>query len=185
MSTARTDAEFTEFVHARLPYFRRVTVAICRDPHRAEDVLQTALTKLYVAWPRVRRDGAEEAYLRRIIVRADIDDRRRPWRRERDVPPGLDPAAREGLGVAHRLSMYAALQELPDAQRRVVVLRHWMGLSVAETAADLGLAEGTVKAYTSRALETLRTRLEDPPDLPDGVLDAPADAVATAPAAHT
>ena len=51
----------------------------CGDWHRAEDLLQTALVKLYVAWPRLHRDGREEAYARQIIVRANIDEHRRAW----------------------------------------------------------------------------------------------------------
>jgi len=160
---ADRDAAFTAFVAARQDHLRRIAVAVCGDPHRAEDVLQDALTKLYLAWPRVRRDGREEAYARRIIVRADLDDRRRPWRRERTSIEGHDPAAPASLAPEDRDSLYDALRALPPMQRRTVLLRHWLGLSVAETAADLGVAEGTVKAYTARALDALRHHLDDTP----------------------
>jgi RNA polymerase sigma-70 factor (sigma-E family) len=157
--TSRTrDAEFSEFVAARQVHLRRIAYAICGDWHRADDLLQTALTKLYVAWPRVRRDGREEAYVRQIIVRADIDEHRRPWRRERPGLDGLDDAveAPSGLPVEERSELFAALQDLPVMQRRTVVLRHWLGLSVEETAAELGISTGTVKSHTSRAVASLR-----------------------------
>lgn len=154
------DAAFTEFVLARQTHLRRIAYAICGDWHRSEDVLQIALAKLYAAWPRIHGAGKEEAYVRRIIVNADLDDRRRPWRRER---PGLDthdPAARAALPVEERSALFDALQDLPVMQRKVVVLRHWLGLSVAETAHELGIREGTVKSHSSRGLTALRSVLE-------------------------
>lgn len=159
MTSAR-DAEFTEFVAARQVHLRRIAYAVCGDWNRADDLLQTALTKLYLAWPRLHRDGREEAYTRQIIVRADIDDRRRPWRqRERSGLDGHDRAARAGLPPEERSALFEALQTLPEMQRKVVVLRHWLGLSVAETAAELGIAEGTVKSHASRGVERLQAVL--------------------------
>ena len=134
---------------------------MCGDWHRAEDVLQTALTKLYVAWPRVNRDGREDAYVRQIIVRTTIDETRRPWwRRERPGLEGVDPAAREPLAIEERSALLEALLGLPPMQRRVVVLRHWLGLSVEETAADLRISTGTVKSHSHRGLERLRGELD-------------------------
>jgi RNA polymerase sigma-70 factor (sigma-E family) len=154
------EAAYVEFVTARRPHLRRMAYVISGDWHRADDLLQQALVKLYVAWPRVRRDGREEAYVRQIMLRAHIDESRRPWRRERATDRLPDHAAREPLAVEERTVLMAALQRLPDAQRMCVVSRHWLGLSVAETAAELRLAEGTVKSYTSRGLATLQGLLE-------------------------
>jgi RNA polymerase sigma-70 factor (sigma-E family) len=154
--TEDRDEAFTQFVATRRTHLRRVAYAICGDWHRAEDLVQTALVKLYVAWPRVERDGREEAYVRTIIVRADIDESRRPWRRERPGLEGPDRAAREPLPVEERSALFAALQDLPTMQRKTVVLRHWLGLSVTETARELGVAEGTVKSNASRGLAKLQ-----------------------------
>ena len=138
--------------------------AVCGDWDRAEDLLQTSLTKLYVAWPRVRRDGCEEAYVRQVIVRANLDEIRRPWRRREQ--PGLDghddTAPQRDLDA--RCDLFAALQSLPEMQRTVVVLRYWLGLSVIETATDLRISQGTVKSHAHRGLERLRTKvpLADP-----------------------
>lgn len=133
---------------------------MCGDWHRAEDVLQVALTKLYVAWPRVHHDGREDAYVRQVIVRTMIDETRRPWwRRERSGLDGLDAAHREPLPVEERSALVDALLELPPMQRSVVVLRHWLGLSVEETAADLRISTGTVKSHSHRALGRLRETL--------------------------
>ena len=164
MRTEERDAAYTEFVHARRTHLRRIAYATCGDWHRADDLVQTALVKLYLAWPRVRRDGAEEAYARTIIMRSHIDESRRPWRRER---PGLDgaadPTAREPLPVEERSALFEALQRLPLMQRKTVLLRHWLGLSVAETAAELRISEGTVKSHTSRGIAALQSTLEPGP----------------------
>lgn len=156
MREAEREAAFSEFVRARRTHLRRVAYAICGDWHRADDLVQTALVKLYVAWPRVTRDGREEAYVRTIIVRADIDERRRPWRRERTGLPAVDRPAREELPVEERSALFEALQALPAMQRKVVVLRHWLGLSVEETAHELRIGPGTVKSHSSRGLAALR-----------------------------
>lgn len=123
MSRTDRDTAYTVFVEARQTHLRRMAYAVCGDWHRADDLLQTALVKLYVAWPRLHRDGREEAYVRQIIVRANIDESRRPWRREWSGLDGHHPAARGGLPVEERSALIDALQELPVMQRKVVVLR--------------------------------------------------------------
>ena len=151
----RHDEAFSDFVAARQTHLRRIAYALCGDWHRADDLLQTALTKLYVAWPRIRHEGGEEAYVRQIMVRANIDESRRPWRRERPTDTLPDAAAPDGTPVEDRSALFEALQALPEQQRKVVVLRHWLGLSVRETAAELRISEGTVKSHSSRGLAAL------------------------------
>jgi RNA polymerase sigma-70 factor (sigma-E family) len=150
------DAEFEAYVAAARPRLRALAYSLCGDWHRADDVLQTALAKLYVAWPRVVRASDPDAYVRRTIARASIDEFRRPWRRREQT--GLDGHDQPGADAAvlERHDLVAALQQLPEMQRKTVVLRHWLGMSVAETAHDLGIAEGTVKSHTSRALSALQ-----------------------------
>lgn len=155
----RHDAAFSDFVAARQTHLRRIAYALCGDWHRADDLLQTALTKLYVAWPRIRHEGGEEAYVRQIMVRANIDESRRPWRRERPSDQLPDTPADRGTDVEERSALFAALQALPEQQRKVVVLRHWLGLSVRETATELRINEGTVKSHSSRGLAALEVVL--------------------------
>ncbi|MEP9363360.1 SigE family RNA polymerase sigma factor [Nocardioides sp. CN2-186] len=161
MSPAERDAAFSEFVGARRTHLRRVAYALCGDWHRADDLVQTALVKLYIAWPRIVRDGREEAYVRTILVRADVDEHRRPWRREAVGLPHAETPAREPLPVEERSALFEALQALPTMQRKVVVLRHWLGLSVAETAHELRISQGTVKSHSSRGIESLRAVLAE------------------------
>jgi RNA polymerase sigma-70 factor (sigma-E family) len=143
----RTDAReqaYVEFVTARQTHLRRIAYAICGDWDRADDLLQAALVKLYVAWPRVQRLGSEDAFVRRIIVRANVDEHRGSGRHQ---IPGA-----EGHGGA---TLFEALQALPAVQRKIVVLRHWLGLSVEETAEELGISPGSVRSHASRALASL------------------------------
>ena len=152
------DEEFSGFVVARRLHLLRTAYALCGDWHRADDLVQTSLIKLYAAWRRVER-GSEEAYVRTILVRAHIDQTRRPWwKRERsgDLPERPVPADQ----IEERSELFDALQALPEMQRKVVVLRHWLQLSVAETARELRISTGTVKSHSSRGLDALRSRLE-------------------------
>lgn len=153
------DATYVEFVAARQDHLRRIALAVTGDWHSADDVLQTALLKLYFAWPRIRADGNPEAYARRIIMRCDVDRRRRPWRRERPTDLLPDRAATETPGPEEQSALFEALRALPVQQRKVVVLRHWLGLSVRETADELGISEGTVKSHSSRGLAALESVL--------------------------
>ena len=159
MRSTDRDAAFSDFVAARQTHLRRIAYALCGDWHRADDLLQTALTKLYVAWPRIRHEGNEEAYVRQIMVRANIDESRRPWRRERPTEHLPEAAAQGPTSTEERSALFDALQALPEQQRKVVVLRHWLGLSVRETAAELGIVEGTVKSHSSRGLAALEAVL--------------------------
>jgi RNA polymerase sigma-70 factor (sigma-E family) len=155
------DREFREFVDARALVMRRTAFLLCGDWHRAEDIVQTALTKLYVAWSRVRKDSVD-AYARKVLVRTAIDEGRRGFfQRERitdDVPE------RPVADHASDLDLKLALDALPAGQRAVVVLRYWEDLSITETARILGRTEGTVKSQASKGLAALRDLLVDEPE---------------------
>ena len=155
------DEVFAGYVERRRPQLYRAAWLLCGDPHRAEDVVQAALTKLYVAWPRVERADSVDAYVRRAIVNAHVDETRRPWRRE-SASDDLPEAAVAAEPVEDHDALWTALRSLPPGMRKVVVLRHFWGLSVEETAADLGVSTGTVKSQTSAALRALRTVLAEP-----------------------
>jgi RNA polymerase sigma factor (sigma-70 family) len=118
-----------------------------------------ASLKLYVAWPRLRDPNAAEAWARRTLVRANIDESRRPWRRERTSLDGHDEAAPALSSYEERSALVEVLQQLPAMQRKVVVLRHMVDLSVSETASELGISEGTVKSHSSRGLIALEKAL--------------------------
>jgi RNA polymerase sigma-70 factor (sigma-E family) len=156
------DAEFGEFLDSRAMVMRRTAYLLCGgDWHRAEDLVQTTLTKIYVAWPRIRRDGSVDAYSRKIMVRAAIDESRKAYRRRESVVDELpETSAVPPVGVEDAVDVRRALAQLPAGQRAVVVLRYWEDLSVTETAHALGKSEGTIKSQAAKGLAALRRLLE-------------------------
>ncbi|AGL20113.1 SigE family RNA polymerase sigma factor [Actinoplanes sp. N902-109] len=155
--------DYREFVSARLEGFRRTAFLLCGDWHNADDLVSSALLKVLRHWRRVSAMDDPEAYVRRVLLRNLIDERRRPWRRESSwawVPEqAVDPV--DGP-VTDRVAVVAALKQLPPRQRAAVVLRYFCDLSVEQTAAELGCSTGTVKSQTARALEGMRTAMSKP-----------------------
>jgi len=147
-------------VQRRLKLFRAACL-LCGDPHQAEDIVQDALARLCVAWPRVSRADNIDAYARRTIINSHLNHLRRPWRREHVAADVGDRPTAVHLPTEDLQVMWMALRNLPLGQRKVVILRHYLGLSVEETAADLGVSPGTVKSQTSDALAALRRALSD------------------------
>lgn len=162
----RVEAEFTEYVDGRLPALRRTAYFLCGDWHAAEDLVQQALVKVYVAWGRLHTRESLDGYVRQVLVRVYLDERRRPWRRERpaDVLPDRPAAADSAYDETD--SLMAALADLPVQQRAVVVLRYWEDLSVDETARTLQISSGTVKSHAHRGLAALRAALGSPSGQP-------------------
>jgi RNA polymerase sigma-70 factor (sigma-E family) len=142
--------------------WRRTAYLLCGNWHTADDLLSTALVKLFRQWKRASAMEQPEAYMRRILLNAWLDERRRPWRREHayaDPPDRVDPA--DPSRATERLAMIQLLDELPPRRRAVLVLRFFCDLSVEECADLLGVSTGTIKSQTARALDTLRAMLAD------------------------
>lgn len=160
------DDAFGDYVAGRAEAMRATAYLLCGDWHQAEDIVQTAFTKLYLAWHRVARHEVLDAYVRRIVVRTFLDERRRSWRRERSTAtvPEL-PAAPTG-DVEDRIVLLRALAAMPPRQRAVLVLRYWEDLDIAATARALGCSTGNVKSQTNRGLRTLRGLLDVPELVP-------------------
>ena len=158
---------FSSYVRARGPVLLRTARSLTANPSDAEDLLQTALTKTYVAWDRIEDHRALDGYVRRALV----NTRTSQWRKrkvdefaceELPEPAGLpapDPAEEQVLHDA----MWRAVMKLPDRQRAMVVLRYYEDLSEVQTAEVLGVSVGTVKSAVSRALGKLR---QDPELVP-------------------
>ncbi|TIC86638.1 SigE family RNA polymerase sigma factor [Nocardioides sp. GY 10127] len=163
-------AEFTAFAEARQQALLRAAYLMVGEQSLAQDLVQEALTKTYVAWPRLRRTEAAEAYTRRAITTTAISwFRRRSWSGERatDVLPEADGAALRDHAddVARRDWLWAGLQQLPPRQRVAVVLRYYEDLTEAQTAEAMGCAVGTVKSQVSAGLRRLREHLGPDADL--------------------
>jgi RNA polymerase sigma-70 factor (sigma-E family) len=177
--TTSRDEEFRAYVLARRGQLvRTATFLASGDRFAAEDLVQTALMRLYVAWPRVRTETVD-AYARKSLTNALIDDRRRAFtRHERAHAEVPDVGVDDRSPTETETAVFAALAALPPRMRAAVVLRHLCELNVAETAEALGCSEGTVKSQTARGLSQLRAALT--PDIlqPSGLsteLDASVD----------
>ncbi|GIG85577.1 SigE family RNA polymerase sigma factor [Plantactinospora endophytica] len=154
------DEEFREFVAARSAALLRTAYLLAGDWATAEDLLQTALTKTYLAWKRLGEIEAVEPYARRVLINTATSWWRRRWHGERptEVLPER-PAPDQIEEQLERDRLWRHVRTLPVRQRAVLVLRFYEDLSEAQTAALLDISPGTVKSQTSRALSTLRRRL--------------------------
>jgi RNA polymerase sigma-70 factor (sigma-E family) len=158
--STRWDAEFTEFVAARSPQLYRNAYLLTTSPHAAEDLVQTALARAYAAWWRVRGAADPVAYVHGILIKAFLSDRRRRSSGELPTEHVPEEVARDA-DPAQRLALMAALADLGERDRAVVVLRYWEDRSVAETADQLGLSVAAVRNRSLRALRSLRGLLDE------------------------
>ena len=159
---ADKETEFASFMARSAPALARTAWLLCGDTHQAEELVQQALMKTYLAWPKARQ-GEPLAYARRVLANQRIDG----WRRHRrevlmasDTLP--DRGTRESSADLHaeRDRLTHALLELPTKQRRIVVLRHLEGLTEREVADAVGVSIGTVKSTASRGIARLREVLQ-------------------------
>jgi len=154
---------FAELVDARSTALLRLAYAVVGDHQLAQDLLQEALVKVYVAWPRLRDASGAEAYARRTIVTTAIS-----WRRRRsfheppvDVVPDSEGDADQGDRLAIHDVLWQQVRGLPPRQRTALVLRYYEDLSEAETAELMGCSTGTVKSQASHAMTRLRALLDE------------------------
>ncbi len=156
------DADFTAYLQARQGALLRTAYLLTGDQHQAEDLVQTALAKLYLAWDRVRDRESVDAYVRRILVNEHNSLWRRAWKRnERPTEVLPEAPVLDEYDDGTSTALWAAVQTLPRKARAVLVLRYYEQLTEAETAEVLGISVGTVKSQTSRALAALREHTPD------------------------
>lgn len=148
------DASFTAFMLEAQPSLLRTAYFLTGDPDLARELVQDALVRTYLAWPKVRQDTAM-AYVRRILVNGRADHARRL---RREVPSLVLREAPVEADTTHleREQLVDLLAKLPEQQRKVIVLRYCADLSERQTAELLGLSVGGVKSAASRGLAALR-----------------------------
>ena len=162
--SAESDEQFREFMRGRWPAMVRLAYGLTGDLGHAEDVAQAAFARAYASWARVARTGDPDAYVRRIVINENHSRFRRRRVTESLVDAVPEPAGQPTAGPADALgdneALLKALRRLGPRQRAVIVLRFWMDMSEAETAAALNCSVGTVKSQASRALAALRGSAE-------------------------
>lgn len=162
MEQARA-GEYDAFVAARWSVlFHLARLLTGGDRHRAEDLLQESLVKLWFVWPKVA-DEAPEAYVRKVLARAAARSARRRWWGERPVErlPDVAAAGDVSATVAERSRLEAALARLSPQQRAAVVLRYYQDLPDRQVAEALGCPVGTARSHAARGVARLRRLLAD------------------------
>ncbi|MEV0613675.1 SigE family RNA polymerase sigma factor [Nonomuraea sp. NPDC050404] len=161
MQTVGWEDEFREYVMARGPALLRAANQLTGHPLDAEDLLQSALAKTYLAWERIEDRGALDGYVRRAMVNINISQ----WRRRKleeypsdELPEPAPSESAVAFSEAHE-ALEQALRELPERMRAAIVLRYYEDMTEPEIARTLGISVGTVKSTVSRAMAKLRTAL--------------------------
>ena len=154
------DEAFSDFVATHSAALMRLAYLLTGRRSDAEDAVQNSLLKVYLAWSRIERVEAIEAYARKTLVREVSTVRRGPLRRlfVTDRVPETAVVC-EADAVETKDVLHAALLQLPARQRAVIVLRYFGDLTEQQTADVLGVRVGTVKQHAARGLARLRDEL--------------------------
>jgi RNA polymerase sigma-70 factor (sigma-E family) len=154
----------TALYQAHAVSFVRLAVVMLGDRAAAEDVVQEAFCGLYRRWRHLHEPAKALQYVRTSVFngcRSQLRARSRAERRDLEHPARHSASAEEhALVEEEHQQVLAALRGLPARQREVLVLRYYLDLSEADTAAAMGISQGTVKSTTSRALATLGRKVQ-------------------------
>jgi RNA polymerase sigma-70 factor (sigma-E family) len=154
----RGETEYREFASARATQLFRLAFLMCGDWHEAEDLVQTTLASLFVAWNRVRRRDSMDTYARRVLVNAFISQRRLKRSSEMPIAQIADVRA-PAVDADLRLTLVAALRTLPPRSRAVVVLRYLEDHSIESVAQLMDATPAAIKSLNTRGLTQLRELL--------------------------
>jgi RNA polymerase sigma factor (sigma-70 family) len=162
---ADAEQEFVDFARLHSDWLFRTALAITADWHHAQDLTQTTMAKIFVAWSRVRSAESPRAYARGVLIKAWLSDRRR--RSSHEVPTA-EMDAGSVADFAESVAVIETLRALEPRDRAVLVLRFIEGRSVEQTARDLGMSRSAVSTATPRALSRARALFEEPAVPDDG-----------------
>jgi RNA polymerase sigma-70 factor (sigma-E family) len=155
------DAGFRDYVTARGPSLLRAAYLLTGNRADAEDLVQAALVKTYLAWNRIEDRGALDGYVRRAMINTHISWWRRRKVEEYPTDEIPDQAVADHAGASDlQETLRRAVERLPHRMRAAVVLRYYEDMTEAEIADALGVSLGTVKSTVSRAVAKLRVDAE-------------------------
>jgi RNA polymerase sigma-70 factor (sigma-E family) len=158
--------DFDEFLREQLSSLVRFAGVLTADTHLAQDLTQDALVRAHARWSRIGRMDRPDLYLRRMITNGYLSWRRRWAVRSIRTVADTDllshaTAPDHAIRLADQDQVGALLKLLSRRQRAVLVLRFYEGRTDDEIATILGCSAGTVRSHVSRALATLRERIND------------------------
>ena len=154
----KVDAELAAFCRRDYPRLVGMIGLYCGDRDLAEDIAQEALARLCNHWTDLPSEADAERWLTRVAMNLAKSSLRTKATRRRIIDhfgPTLAPTAVQ-TEPATALAVRAAVARLPERQRRVIILRYFCDLAVADVAAVMECPEGTVKSLTSLAVAGLR-----------------------------
>lgn len=158
---AQGSEELASLFREHYPSMVRLAYLLTSDRGVSEEIAQEAFVRTWRAWGRIRREGAEPAYLRATVVNLSRSSLRRRFlelrHRSAERPLPADDHAEPAVSI----DLARAVRSLPPRRRACVVLRYYADLSEQETARLLGVSVGTVKSQTHKALSHLQRLLED------------------------
>ena len=162
---ASRDPDFRDYVQTRRQSLLRTAYLLTGNLADAEDLVQSALAKTYLAWDRIEDRGALDGYVRRAIINTHISS----WRRRRlqEYPTDELPdqaVADHATSSDLQETLRRAVDRLPRRMRAVVMLRYYEDMTEAEVAEALGVSLGTVKSTVARAVAKLRIDADLQPD---------------------
>ena len=163
--------EFTLWLRENQKAFLRAAKVICFDTQNAEDVLQEALTDVYMRWNKLRNHENPEAYLMRVMVSKHADMRRKWLRRQQEketqweLAENIRDLVDQTEDVTQRLLVQAALKTLSAAQRAVLVLVYEHGMVLREVAEVLQIPTGTAASHLARGKAAVAAYVELVPEL--------------------
>ena len=169
--SSQDEIEFTLWLRDNQKAFLRAAKVICFDTQNAEDVLQEALTDVYMRWGKLRNHENPEAYLMRVMVSKHADMRRKWLRRQQEKETQWELAENirnlvdQTEDVTQRLLVQAALKTLTAAQRAVLVLVYEHGMVLREVAEVLQIPTGTAASHLARGKAAVAAYVELVPEL--------------------
>ncbi|MGC0332306.1 RNA polymerase sigma-70 factor (sigma-E family) [Streptomyces sp. SAI-170] len=156
------DQEFQAFVIGRWPRLMRTAFLLAGEQHAAEDLVQSTLERVYVAWRRVGAADDPEAYVRRVLINTHARRHRRKLREflapkdDSGIAPEVPDTGDRIAQAEDRGVLLQALAQLPPRQRQAVVLRYWEDLTETQTAEAMGCSVGAVKSNAAKGIAKLR-----------------------------
>ncbi len=169
--SSQDEIEFTLWLRDNQKAFLRAAKVICFDTQNAEDVLQEALTDVYMRWGKLRNHENPEAYLMRVMVSKHADMRRKWLRRQQEketqweLAENIRDLVDQTEDVTQRLLVQAALKTLTAAQRAVLVLVYEHGMVLREVAEVLQIPTGTAASHLARGKAAVAAYVELVPEL--------------------
>ena len=154
---------FSSLAASRITRLYRVATLIVRDADAAADVVQDALVAAWRDLPSLRQAASFDAWLHRLLVRACQRAASRRRSSVVEIPLRLEAADASHdhqRAVAIHDQLDRGFRRLTHEQRVVVVLRYYLGMSLADTADAIGIPVGTVQSRLNRAMQALRAALE-------------------------